>query len=97
MADSIESFLREQFVAHGYTGDGGQARLRTLLSTRYGVDVTAQAVSLWFKGKRSPHLKTLLPLLDLLDVHGDRRTWAINLAADFCGETKPDDASTEAA
>lgn len=82
MADSkLWAFLRNRLETHGFTGTGGQTRLRTLLAEKHRIPLTAAAVSLWFTGEGTPKLTTLLVLLDVLDVYGDERARAIDLAA----------------
>ena len=82
MADSrLWAFLRNRLESHGFTGTGGQTRLRTLLAEKHQIPLTAAAVSLWFTGEGTPKLTTLLVLLDVLDVYGEERARAIDLAA----------------
>ena len=68
-------------------GDIVQARMSALGLSRtevlermdeLGCGVTAQALSMWLRGLRSPRAYRLVALLDVLQVHGVARADALN-------------------
>ena len=80
MEKTLGQRIRDWMDDAGFRGLGSQEKFRQYIKERHGVDVTAQALSLWLHDGRVPGGPNLIGLLDALGIHGPDREAAMAMA-----------------